>query len=155
MFCACPHIHPDIDFTVCVFIVYANKVLFIKHKALGIWLQVGGHVELNEDPEAAALREVKEESGLDVELIGERPTGEHASGRYLIAPVYMDIHRITPTHRHIGMVYFARAKTDQVTFDPAESDDIRWMSATDLDDPQYDILPQIRFFAHEALKRCA
>ncbi len=149
-----PHIHEKIDYTVCVYIVYANKVLFIKHKSLGIWLQVGGHIELNEVPEEAAVREAKEESGLDVELIGERPTGEHGSGQYLIAPAYLDIHHISATHQHIGMVYFARAKTDQVRFDPAESDDIRWMSASDLDDPQFSILPSVRFFAHEALKRC-
>ena len=36
-------------------------------------LPLGGHIELHEDPEQAALREAKEESGLEVELLGERP----------------------------------------------------------------------------------
>lgn len=110
-----PHIHEEIDFVATIFIVYAEKVLFIKHKKLGIWLPIGGHVELNEDPEMAALREVKEECGLEIELLGERPQiPMQGDGRCLIAPAFMDIHRISPTHKHVGMVYFARAHSDQV-----------------------------------------
>src|SRR5678810_655292 len=67
------HIHEKIDFTVAIFVVRDNKVLLIHHRQLDKWLPLGGHIELDEDPEAAALREAREESGLDVELIGERP----------------------------------------------------------------------------------
>ena len=60
-----PHIHNKIDFTVEVFIVYDNKVLLRKHDKYGMWLSVGGHIELDEDSNQAALREVKEEVGLE------------------------------------------------------------------------------------------
>jgi len=150
-----PHIHEKIDFAVAVYIVHAGKVLFIKHKALGIWLPVGGHVELDEDPEQAALREAREESGLDVELKGSRPDVEMPNGRLLIVPAFLDIHDISATHRHIGMIYFARARTDQVALATREHDDIRWLTAQDLDDPSYNLLPAVRFYAQEALKRCA
>ncbi len=56
------HIHEKIDFTASVYIVFKNKVLLHKHKKLGIWLQPGGHIELDEDPNEAALREAKEEA---------------------------------------------------------------------------------------------
>ena len=68
-----PHIHEKIDFTVAIFVVHDGKVLLIHHRKLDKWLPLGGHIELDEDPEQAALREAKEESGLDVELLGERP----------------------------------------------------------------------------------
>ena len=55
-----PHIHEKIDFTVGVFVVHKNKVLLRKHDKYHLWLDVGGHVELNEDPTEAAVREVKE-----------------------------------------------------------------------------------------------
>ena len=45
-----PHIHEKIDFTVEIFIIYNNKILFRKHDKYGVWLSVGGHVELYEDP---------------------------------------------------------------------------------------------------------
>ena len=64
-----PHIHEKVDFTVEVFIVYKDKVLLRKHDKYGIWLSVGGHIELDEDPVQAALREVKEEVCLNIELI--------------------------------------------------------------------------------------
>ncbi len=61
-----PHIHEKIDFTVEVFIVYDNKVLLRKHDKYKKWLSIGGHIELDEDPNQAAIREVKEEVGLDI-----------------------------------------------------------------------------------------
>src|SRR5262249_3633492 len=94
------HIHEKIDFTVCVFVVQDSKVLLIHHRKLDKWLPLGGHVELDEDPEQAALREAKEESGLEVELLGERPPTTGPGTRALIAPRFLDIHRINDSHEH-------------------------------------------------------
>src|SRR5690242_3916281 len=146
------HIHELIDFVVNVPIVYNGKVLMIHHKGRNRWLAVGGHVELDEDPETAAIREAKEESGLDIELIGSRPSVETPGTRMLIPPTFMDIHDIKPGHRHIGMVYIARATTDKVTLEADAHNAIRWFTPEDLDDPQYDILPTVKFFATEALR---
>ena len=105
-----PHIHEKIDFTVAIFVVHDGKILLIHHRKLDKWLPLGGHIELDEDPEQAALREAKEESGLDVELLGERPPTTSPGTRALIAPRFLDIHRINDTHEHIGMIYWARPK---------------------------------------------
>ncbi len=104
------HIHEKIDFTVAIFVVHDEKILLIHHRKLDKWLPLGGHIELDEDPEQAALREAKEESGLDVELLGERPPTTSPGTRALIAPRFLDIHRISDTHEHIGMIYWARLK---------------------------------------------
>ena len=150
-----PHIHEKIDFAVAAYVVHAGKVLLIKHKALGIWLPVGGHVELDEDPETAILREAREESSLDIELLGSRPDVPTPNGRSLIPPVHMDIHNISPTHRHIGLVYFARAKTDQVALAELEHDAIRWFKADELESPELKLLPLVTYYAQEALRLCA
>ena len=63
-----PHIHEKIDFTSEVFIVYQDKVLLRIHDKYGRWLSIGGHIELDEDPVQAAIREAKEEVGLDIEI---------------------------------------------------------------------------------------
>ena len=65
-----PHIHDAIDFTVAIFVVYQEKVLMVHHKRLKKWLPLGGHIELDEDPEQAARREAYEECGFEVELLG-------------------------------------------------------------------------------------
>src|SRR5881394_2368052 len=104
------HIHEKIDFTVAIFVVHKGKILLIHHRKLNSWLPLGGHIELDEDPETAAVREAKEESGLDVVLLGQRPPTTSSGTRALIAPRFLDIHRITDTHEHIGMIYWARPK---------------------------------------------
>ncbi|HVZ79426.1 MAG TPA: NUDIX domain-containing protein [bacterium] len=148
-----PHLHEKIDFTVSIFIVRDQKVLFILHKQLKKWLPIGGHIELDEDPEAAALREAKEESGLDVELVGTRPPLKAEPGfRPLLQPAYMDIHLIREPHWHIGMVYFARVKAGKVTLNSGEHHDIRWMTESDLEDPQWALYDNLKFYAREALK---
>ncbi len=128
-----PHIHEKIDFTVAVFIVHEGRVLVVLHRKLGKWLPIGGHIELDEDPEQAALREAREESGLEVELLGERPPTTETGTRALIAPRFLDIHRIHATHEHIGMIYFARPLGGSVTLAAEEHHAIRWCSPEDLE----------------------
>src|SRR5512133_1197460 len=109
-----PHLHEKIDFTVEVFVVHNGKVLLRKHDKYNIWLSVGGHIELDEDPNQAAVREVKEEVGLDVELVDTRAADiSTAECRDLIPPVGLNRNRISPTHEHVTLSYFARAATDQ------------------------------------------
>ena len=59
-------------FTVAVFLVWEGKVLLHLHRKLGMWLPPGGHIERNELPDDTAVREVLEETGVKVELVGER-----------------------------------------------------------------------------------
>jgi 8-oxo-dGTP pyrophosphatase MutT (NUDIX family) len=125
------HIHEKIDFTVAIFVVDAGKILLILHRKLGKWLPLGGHIELDEDPEQAAVREAQEESGLDVEILGERPPTTSPGTRALIAPRFLDIHRIHDTHEHIGMIYWARPKRGTVTLATEEHHDIRWCAPAD------------------------
>jgi len=149
-----PHLHEKIDFTVSIFIVQGQKVLFIHHKQLNRWLPIGGHIELDENPEEAALREAREESGLEVELAGERPPLEKEKGFIpLLKPHYLDIHLIKEPHWHIGMVYFARVISGEVKLNEEEHKGIRWMSAKDLEDPQWALSEPLRFYARQALEK--
>jgi 8-oxo-dGTP pyrophosphatase MutT (NUDIX family) len=126
------HIHEKIDFTVAIFVVHEGRVLLIHHRKLGRWLPLGGHIELDEDPEQAALREAREESGLEVELLGERPPTTGPGTRALLAPRFLDIHRITETHEHIGMIYWARPRSGTVALAAGEHHAIRWCAPEEL-----------------------
>ncbi len=150
-----PHLFYDLDFTVSVFIVHDGKVLLVNHKKLGKWLPVGGHIEIGEDPEQAAHREVAEECGLQVELCGERPPGEFPGTKALVAPTYLDVHDIQGDHRHIGMIYFARAASSQVRLAAAEHHAIRWFSEAELEEPSWGVPEAIQFYGRQALQRLA
>jgi len=146
------HIHEKIDFTVAIFIVQDGKILLIHHRKLNKWLPLGGHIELDEDPEIAALREAKEESGLDVELLGERPPTTETGTRALIAPRFLDIHRISDTHEHIGMIYWARPKAGSVTLACEEHHDIRWCSSVDLETLQPAMSSAVKWYCRKAIE---
>jgi 8-oxo-dGTP pyrophosphatase MutT (NUDIX family) len=146
------HIHVKIDFTVAVFVVHERKVLIVHHRALDKWLPLGGHVELDEDPEAAARREAKEESGLDVELLGERPPTTGPGTRALIAPRFLDIHRINSTHEHVGMIYWAQPRKGEVRLAQAEHHDIRWCTAAELDQLQPPMSKSVKWYCRKAIE---
>ncbi|MCC6231702.1 MAG: NUDIX domain-containing protein [Verrucomicrobiales bacterium] len=146
------HLHEKIDFTVAILVVRDHQVLVILHRKLGRWLPLGGHIELDEDPEIAALREAKEESGLDVELLGERPPTTEPGTRALIAPRFLDIHRITETHEHIGMIYFARPIGGALGLAEEEHLGIRWCTSEELDTLQPPMSNAVKWYCRQAIR---
>ncbi len=146
------HIHEKIDFTVAIFVVDDGRVLLIHHRKLDQWLPLGGHIELDEDPEQAALREAREESGLEVELLGERPPTTGPGTRALIAPRFLDIHRITETHEHIGMIYWARPKNGSLSLARDEHHEIRWCSAAELEVLQPPMADAVKWYCRKAIQ---
>ncbi|MBI2024046.1 NUDIX domain-containing protein [Candidatus Giovannonibacteria bacterium] len=128
-----PHIHEKIDLTVEVFIVHKNKVLLRKHDKYEIWLSVGGHIELDEDPNQAAIREVKEEVGLDIELIDYRDfIFEDERFKELIPPVALNRHRISDAHEHVTMVYYAKTNSDKI-IPEKDTDEWKWCEKDDIE----------------------
>lgn len=47
-----------------------RKVLLMFNKKLNKWLQPGGHIEYIETPAETAIRETKEETGIDIQIVG-------------------------------------------------------------------------------------
>lgn len=146
------HINELIDFTIAAYIVHENKVLMIHHKKLLKWLPIGGHIELDEDPEEALFREIQEECGLEVEVAGTKPMLSEAGTKSLLPPMYLNIHDIKLPHRHVGFIYFAKANSAEVSLAVAEHNDIRWFTAEDLSDSQYAIGEYVRYYAQYALE---
>lgn len=97
-----------------------SEVLLTHHRKLDRWLQLGGHADGDPDVVAVALKEAREESGLEeFELLG--------GGIF-----DLDIHPIParknePEHLHYDVRYVFRA-TGQTDFTVSEeSHDLRWV----------------------------
>lgn len=150
-----PHIHEKIDFTSEVFIVNNGKVLLRLHDKYKFWLSIGGHIELDEDPIQAALREVKEEVGMDIELVftKKKPSLESSdSFKELSVPEFMNRHRINDTHEHITFVYFAKAMNTKIEQGETEiSSGIKWFSREDLLNPKFELRENVKTYALAAL----
>ena len=88
------------------------EVLLIKHKNGGHWAFPKGHVEKKETESETALREIKEETGLKVEL----DTGFREMVTYSPKPGVMK-----------DVIYFAaKAKKDHARAQPEEVLEICW-----------------------------
>lgn len=158
-----PHLNdPGTDLTVDVFVVHADRVLLRVHDKHGIWLTPGGHIEPDESPNEAALREVWEEVGLRVELVppaGFRPFAGEApgDGRDLVPPRYLNEHRISETHRHVTLIFFGRPLRGSAVELTARAEGDRserwhWWSAEELDAPGCGVPSVVREHALAALR---
>ena len=118
------------DFTVAVFVVDRGRVLLHEHRKLGKWLPPGGHIEPNELPDVAALREVAEEAGIAIRLVGERGLPRDYPGQpvQLVVPAGIQVEFIAEGHEHIDLIYFAVPIDPGAPIDPA----FRWLSPVDL-----------------------
>lgn len=114
------HIHNEPghhDLTVSAFIIYldksAPKLLLHRHKILHKWLQFGGHVELNENPWVAVIREISEESGYTIKQLkllqpmGRLPRHlEKGGATFHPNPVSLVTHQFADTaHYHTDISY--------------------------------------------------
>lgn len=149
-----PHIHTgagQFDHTVEVFIVCNGKVLLRKHDKYDIWLGVGGHVELDEDLNQTAVRETKEEVGLDIVLHYIRPLPpDSGDDTELIPPVFVNRHPINSTHYHVSYVFFARSDHQNVVPE-RDSDEWQWSTRQEVVANQLGLLTNIQFYALAAL----
>ena len=140
------------DFVTVAYVVKDGKVLLCHHKKLGMWLPLGGHVDEGETPEQSVIREIKEEAGIDIEIIGHTDDGGNEDGKVqmLITPNHLQLEEIDGKHQHIDLAYFARAKSGDVQLKEDEHHDIKWFSLEDLDSPE--INHNVRYFARKAIK---
>jgi 8-oxo-dGTP pyrophosphatase MutT (NUDIX family) len=114
-------------FTVAVFVVFEGKVLLHRHRKLGMWLPPGGHIERDELPDDAAVREVLEETGVEVELVGERRE-DVTDPVQLHRPAGVQLENIGPGHQHIDLIYFAKPLGPAKIHDEFVEDDVGWYS---------------------------
>ncbi len=112
-------------FTVAVFVVWEGKVLLHRHRTLGMWLPPGGHIEENELPDEAAVREVLEETGLGVRLVGERRE-DVADPVQLHRPAGVQLENIGQGHQHIDLIYFARPSGSTQIRDDFSEEEVGW-----------------------------
>lgn len=98
----------------------------MNHPRYDKWLPIGGHVELNEDPEEALFREIKEETGLEVSIMSTKPNLVSDGTKILFTPSFLDVHEANPPHKHIGLVYFAKSLTANHKISN-EHTDIKWL----------------------------
>ena len=106
-----------------------SKVLMVYHRLYDSWSWAGGHADGEEDLLAVALREVREETGIQ----RLRPVTEEI---YSLGVLTVDGHekhgRYVPSHLHLNVTYLLEAEEDQpLRVCEAENSGVAWFSLAD------------------------
>ena len=120
------------DLVVAGYILHENKVLLIHHGKLDLWLPVGGHIEENETPDQALLREIKEEIGIDVEILNKIDLPLGGAAKYNLAtPFYVNVHSVGD-HDHCCLFYICKALNPEKLEMNNELKNFGWYTKEDL-----------------------
>lgn len=114
-----------------------RKILMIHHKKLHVWLPPGGHVEENELPDDAVLREIFEETGIRARIVSNKRdlSLRDKFCRELEIPflVYLEDINGDGTHNHIDMIYVCEAVNEDIIQQEAEVRAAGWFTAEEVE----------------------
>jgi ADP-ribose pyrophosphatase YjhB (NUDIX family) len=136
-----------------------GKVLLINHKKLAVWLYPGGHIEEGETPDEAVVREVKEETGLDVNIIGNLDNNlsdQETDVSVLHQPYVILCEKIKggDEHYHIDLVYLCNIRREndiKLHHNGRESSGIGFFGLKDINN--INLFPNFRRLLEKVLKQ--
>lgn len=133
------------NFRVGALILHNGKALVVKNKRAPYYYSVGGRVKFNETTEEAVIREVKEETGIEMEV--SRPVYFHES--FYDEPY-------TQEHFHEIAVYYLMKDTDELRniqcgsyTELGDAESLIWIPVDELH--RYQLLPMSVFSELAAL----
>lgn len=101
-----------------------TKTLFCFHKLYNSWSWIGGHADSETDLLRVALREAKEETGVDVTPVNE----DILSLEILPVAGHMKKGSYVPSHIHYNVTYLAEAdESAPLKIAPEENSDLKWL----------------------------
>lgn len=121
-------------FTVSGFLVEDECTLLQFHGKEQIWLPPGGHIEPNEDPVQAVIREVREETGIAAEIVPHAPPFAYSNVTQLPPPMSILVADVQArTHQHIDMIYALRPIAGADAAAPEQGHEFIWVSEPELE----------------------
>jgi len=149
-------------FVATIYVVNDGATLLHEHERLDMWLPPGGHVERDELPHEAALRECREETGLDPELVASRGGVVSGTARSLPEPQQFLLEDINVHeggavgHQHIDFVYYGRVAdrtVEPTNEDEAPADAWEWFTPDELGARREELPDDVVEVGTEAIER--
>ncbi len=147
-------------FTATVYIVNDGATALHEHKRLGLTIPPGGHVDRDELPAQAGIREVREETGLEATLLSDPEPIGAPKGRPLPTPRHQMLYDINTHdgavgHQHIDLIYFATVPSREISPANDEVDAAAWEWYTKADLLQSDLPDDVVTLGTEAITAAA
>ena len=139
------------DMTVAGYIIHDGKLLLVFHKKLKKWLPVGGHIEKDEIPDDAVIREIKEETGLEVEILNNNASSSVGNVRNTAIPFHTNVHSVGD-HDHYCLFYLCRPEDPRKLKINDELEAFKWFSKSELESKS--VPEDVRNIGLKAFKLC-
>ncbi|MCB1136468.1 MAG: NUDIX domain-containing protein [Chlamydiia bacterium] len=133
------------QFTATVYVIEQSRALLIFHKKMQKWLPPGGHIDPNELPSDAAVREALEETGIEIELITDENIHiDRWNAVSFPRPWMCMLEHIPATekedaHQHMDMIYVGRPIGGSLRENQTETSGLRWFSLAEIETLQHDV----------------
>jgi len=117
--------------TATIYVVNNGAVALHDHERIGRTIPPGGHVDRGELPHEAALRECREETGLEATIVDDEET-ETASGRVLPRPRHQMLYDVNVHpdgeigHQHVDDLFYASVPSRDIDPAPGEAPPSDW-----------------------------
>jgi 8-oxo-dGTP diphosphatase len=125
-------------------VVDGSKVLFLKRVKdpfLGYWALPGGKIEFGEHPEETALRELKEESGLDTDAIKMRG---------VISEVIKHQDTLKPVEHFV--LFICEMKPNHLNLVESEEGELKWFDLSEITEENNIVPSDIKIINEMVLK---
>lgn len=116
-------------FSVAVYARRGERVLVIRHRRLGTWLPIGGELEAGETPFEAAVRELREETG----LIGAFATLQGQLDGEPPGLIGYEEHQAGSKGLHMNFVFVTDVAADATVVPNDEFGEFRWVDRAELE----------------------
>jgi 8-oxo-dGTP pyrophosphatase MutT (NUDIX family) len=120
------------------YLVKDGKVLLVHHKKFNKWTPPGGHIEENETPAEAVVRELKEETSLSVEVMPAYKNGfkSDLNCAPMPMPFHIGLYREDFDVPHIGYFFFIKVLDGNYKLKVLESESLGlgWFGLEELKD---------------------
>lgn len=117
------------EFISTIYIIRDGKVLLTWNKNVKKFIPLGGHIEPNELPCNSVIREAKEESGFDIEIIDPA----RLKNKNLPQNLNIQLDIIKPDHHHINLSYVGKIIGGQQLKKSDEDTELKWFPKEDIE----------------------
>ena len=106
-------------FVATVYVVHDGATALHHHDKLDMWLPPGGHIDRDELPHEAAVREVREELGLDPDLIAPQESIASETVESVPKPQHFLLEDINVCadgvgHQHVDFVFYGAVESRDI-----------------------------------------
>jgi 8-oxo-dGTP pyrophosphatase MutT (NUDIX family) len=147
-------------FVATVYAVADGAVALHEHDKLEMWLPAGGHIDRDELPHEAALRETEEELGFRVDLVAPEESIASETVRSIPQPQHFLLEDINVDaagnvgHQHVDFIFYGEAPHREIDPGPGEQPaaDWEWFAPADLDARRDEIPADVVEIGHRAIE---